>query len=109
MLVISDLVAGHQCAAHAATGLLPFSTASQMVTAKTPPLPPVFVCISLQDPTVVVKVASIPADAPSRLQLRFLSGASFQQSASVSQFMPWTFVECVSKWKTCAGLEVTSA
>ena len=55
MFVICYLVAGHRCAAHAITGLLLFSTASQMVTATTPPLPPVFVCISLQYPTVAVK------------------------------------------------------
>ena len=55
MFVICYRVAEHWCAAHAATGLLLFSTASQMVTATTPPLPPVFMCISLQYPTVAVK------------------------------------------------------
>ena len=33
MLVISDLVAGHQCAARTAAGLPPFSTVLQMVSA----------------------------------------------------------------------------
>ena len=46
VLMISDRVAGHaywfQCAARTAASLSPFSTASQMVTAKAPPLPPVF-------------------------------------------------------------------
>ena len=64
-----------------------------MVTAKTPPLPPVFLCISLQDPTVVVEVASIPANASFASTTSIVCGASIQQSASVSQFVPWTFVE----------------
>ena len=61
VLVMSDLDAGHaywfQCAARTAAGLSPFSTASQMVTAKAPSLLPVFLCISPQDQTVVVEVA----------------------------------------------------
>ena len=67
VLVISDLVAGHaywfQCAARTAAGLSPFSTASQMVTAKAPPLPPVFLCISPRNQTIVMEVAPIPANA----------------------------------------------
>ena len=42
------------CAAHTEAGLSPFSTASQMVTAKAPSLTPVFLCISPQDQTVVL-------------------------------------------------------
>ena len=101
--MISDLVAGYaywfQCAARTAAGLSPFSTASQMVTAKAPSLPPVFLCISLQDQTVVVEVASIPANASFASTTSIVCGASIQQSASVSQFVPWTFVEGLQQAK----------
>ena len=80
VLVISDLVAGHaywfQCAARTAAGFSPFSTASQMVTAKAPPLPPVFLCISPQDQTVVMEVASIPANASFASTTSIVYGAS---------------------------------
>ena len=80
VLVISDLVAGHQCAARTAAGLPPFSTASQMVTAKAPPLPLVFLCISLQDPTVEVGVVSSPSNASFASTSSIVCGASIQQS-----------------------------
>ena len=91
--MINDRAAGHQCAACAVASLSPFSTASQRVTAKTPPLPPVSLFISLQDPTVVVEVASIPANASFASTSSIVCAASIQQSASVSQFGPRTFVE----------------
>ena len=94
--MISYLVAGHacwfQCAACTEAGLSLFSTASQMVTAKAPP-PPVFLCISPQDQTVVGEVASIPANTSFAPTTSIVCGASIQQSASVSQFVPWTFVK----------------
>ena len=83
MFVISDLVAGpaywFECAARAAAGFSPFSTASQMVTAKAPPLPPVFLGFSPRIQTVVVEVSTV-------------CGATIQQSANISQCVPWTFV-----------------
>ena len=103
MLVISDLVAGHangfQCAAHTTAGLSPFSTASQMVSANTPPLPPVFLYISPQDQTVVVEVASFLANASFASTTSIVCGASIQQSASVSQFVLETFVEGLQQAK----------
>ena len=88
VLVISYLVAGHaywfQCAARTAAGLSPLSTASQMVTAKAPPLPPVFLCISPQNQTVVVDGAVIPANASFASATSIVYGASIQQSTSVS-------------------------
>ena len=52
VLVISELVARHaywfQCAARTAESFSPFSTASQMVIAKAPPLPPVFLSFLLK-------------------------------------------------------------
>ena len=66
VLVISDLVVGTLSGFSVPLVLRqvfsPFSTASQMVTAKAPPLPPVFLCISPQDQTVVVEVELIPAN-----------------------------------------------
>ena len=102
-LVISDLVVGTPSGFSVPLVLRqvfsPFSTASQIVTAKAPPLPPVFLCISLQDQTVVVEVASIPANASFAYTTSIVCGASFQQSASVSQFMPWMFVEGLQQAK----------
>ena len=67
VLVIGDLVVGTPTGFSVPLVLRqvfsPFSTASQMVIAKVPPLAPVFLCISPQDQTVVVDVASIPAIA----------------------------------------------
>ena len=78
--MISDLVAGYafwfQCAARTAAGLSPFSTASQMVTAKAPSLPPVFLCISPQDQMVVLRVASIPANVSFASTTSIVCGAS---------------------------------
>ena len=92
VLVISDLVAGHaywfQCAARTAANFSPFSTTSQMVTSKAP----VFLCISPQDQTVVMEVASIPANASFASTTSIVHGASIYQSANVSQIGPWTFV-----------------
>ena len=80
VLVISDLVAGHaywfQWAARTAANFSPFSTTSQMVTAKAPPLPPVFLCISPQDQTVVMEVASIPANSSFASTISIVYGAS---------------------------------
>ena len=80
VLVISDLVAGHaywfQCAARSAASFSPFSTTSQMVTAKAPTLPPVFHCISPQDQTVVMEVASIPANSSFASTTSIVHGAS---------------------------------
>ena len=70
-----------------------------MVTVKAPPLPPVFLCISPQDQTVVVEVASIPANAFFAYTTSVVCGASFQQSVSVPQFMPWMFVEGLQQAK----------
>ena len=78
--MISDLVAGNtywlQGAARTAAGLSPFSTASQMVTTKAPSLPQVFLCISLQDQTVIVRVASIPANVSFASTTSIVCGAS---------------------------------
>ena len=103
VLVISDLVVGTPAGFSVPLVLQqvfsPLPTASQMVTAKAPPLPPVFLCISPQDQTVVVEVASIPANASFAYTTSIVCGASFQQSASVSQFMPWMFVEGLQQAK----------
>ena len=73
VLVISDLVAGHaswfQCAARTAEGLSPFSTASQMVTAKAPPLPPVFLCTLLEIKRSWWRWRQFLPTLPSRTQL----------------------------------------
>ena len=100
--MISNLVAGYaywlQCAARIVARLSTFSTASQMVTPKAPPLQRVFFCNPSRNQTVVVKVTSIPANAPSRPQLR-LCVAPRKQSASVYQFVSWTFVEGLQQAK----------
>ena len=78
--MISDLVAKYaywfQCAARTAAGLSPFSTASQIETAKAPSLPSVFLCISPQDQTVVLRVASIPANVSFTSTTSIVCGAS---------------------------------
>ena len=104
VFVISDLVVGHALVVSVCRSLLrqvfsPFSTASQMVTAKAPPLPPVFLCISPQDQTVVVEVALIPTNAFFVYTTSIVYGASFQQSAKFHQFMPWMFVEGLQQAK----------
>ena len=55
--------------------------------------------ISPQDQTVVVEVASIPANASFASTTSIVCGASIQQSASVSQFVPWMFVEGLQQAK----------
>ena len=57
----------------------------------TPPLPPLFLCISLQDPTVVVKVALILPTLPSRLQLRLCVAPRFN---SRHAFHIWALDVC---------------
>ena len=47
----------------------------------------------------MVEVASIPANAFFSYTTSIVYGASFQQSASVSQFMPWMFVEGIQQAK----------
>ena len=92
--MISDLVAGYaywfQCAACIAAGLSPFSTASQMVTAKAPSLP--FFVSLLKIKRSCCEWRQFLPTFPSRPQLR-LCVAPRKQSASVNQFVPWTFVE----------------
>ena len=98
MIGISDLVAGYaywfQCAARTAAGLSPFSTASQMVTAKAPQLPPVFLCISPQDQTVVLR---IPANV------------SFSSTTSIVCGASKTVGKCLSicALDVCEGLQQT--
>ena len=58
---------------------------SQMVTPKAASLTPVFLCISPQDQTVVLRVASIAANASFASTTSIVSGASIQQSTDVSQ------------------------
>ena len=50
-----------------------------MVAAKMPPLPPVFLCISLQNPTVVVEVVLILANASFESTTSIVRGASIQK------------------------------
>ena len=47
----------------------------------------------------MVEVASIPANASFASTTSIVCGVSIQQSASVSQFVPWTFVEGVQQAK----------
>ena len=75
MLVISDLIAGY--VSHH------FSTASQMITAKAPSLTPVFLCISPQDQTVVLRVASIPANVSFASTTSIVCGVSKQSACTI--------------------------
>ena len=99
MIGISDLVAGYaywfQCAARTAAGLSPFSTASQMVTAKRHNCRRSFFASLLK---IKRSCCEFLPTFPSRPQLR-LCVAPRKQSASVYQFVPWTFVKDFSKRK----------
>ena len=79
--MISDLVAepAHwfQCAARTATEFSPFSTTSQMVTAKAPPLPPVFLSSLLKIKWSWWRWHQFLPTLPSRPQLRWCLAPQF--------------------------------
>ena len=91
MLVISDLVAGHQCAAHAAADLLPFSTASQIGNRPN-----------------ATTAAGLPVHLSSRSNGRGGSGVnSCQRFLRVCNFdCEWRLVSTVGKCFTICALDI---
>ena len=70
-----------------------------MITAKVPPLPPVLPLHLSSRSNGRGRGGINPANASFASKTSIIYGASIQQSASVSQFVPWTFVEGLQQAK----------